>query len=357
MAQVHSRAARAAGASLLGVASSSRSSAEHARDTLGVDYAYESVEEALADNSVSVVHVCSPNVTHAPMAKAALERGKHVVCEKPLATTVQDARDLAILAIRKGRTATVPFVYRFHPMIREARARVAAGDSGQVLTVQGSYLQDWLLSVTDDDWRVDERVGGPSRAFADIGSHLGDLIEFVLNDRIVRVNARTRTAFPKRGNNRNITTEDLAAVLFESRGGVIGTLTVSQLAAGRKNRLSIEINGEHQSLYFNQEEPETLWVGERATSRLLTRSAEGLHQDAARLCHLPAGHSQGYQDAFNAFVADTYTAIAGDAPDGLPTFNDGFHAATLTSAVLDSAASGNWHDIPDTASYLGSVMV
>src|SRR5690606_30833903 len=148
------------------------------------------------------------NTTNSAFAAAAIAAGKHVICEKPLATSVADAEALVRAAERAGVTATVPFVYRYHPMVREARSRVERGDLGTLLTIGGAYLQDWLLSDRDDDWRVDESFGGPSRAFADIGSHLVDLVEFVTGDPIARLNAVKRTVFSSRAQNRNIATED-----------------------------------------------------------------------------------------------------------------------------------------------------
>lgn len=342
MGEVHSRAVRAARATLAGVVASSPASAERAAATLGFEKAYASTEMLLADDGIDVIHIATPNGTHLPLALAVIGAGKHVVCEKPLATSAPDARRLVEAASAAGVTATVPFVYRFHPMVREARARVAAGETGRLLTVQGSYLQDWLLDESDDDWRVDAELSGPSRAFADIGSHLCDLIEFVTGDRIVRVQAVKRTVFRDRATNRNITTEDLMAVLFETAGGAVGTLLVSQVAPGRKNRLQLELSGTAETIGFDQEDPETLWLGRRAGSRLLRRDEGELSADAARFSILPAGHPLGYQDAFNAFVADSYAAIAGEARDGLPTFEDGLRAALITDAVLASTANEAW---------------
>jgi predicted dehydrogenase len=342
MAAVHSRAARAARASLVGIVSSSQESSVRAADLLGFDSTYPTAEALLADDSIDVVHIVTPNSSHFDLALAAVRHGKHVVCEKPLTTSTADATVLANAAAEAGVTATVPFVYRFHPMVREARARVRAGETGRLLTIQGSYLQDWLLESTDDNWRVDETLGGPSRAFADIGSHLCDLIEFVTSDRIARLQAVTRTVFGQRSATA-VTTEDLAAVLFETRDGVVGTLLVSQLAPGRKNRLYFELCGTDETIEFNQESPELLWLGRRSGSELLARQP-GLSADALRLSVLPPGHPLGYQDAFNAFVADTYAAIDGEARDGLPIFDDGLRAVTLTAAVLESARTSTWID-------------
>ena len=342
MGDVHSRATRAARAVLVGVTASSAASAERAATTLGFEKGYDSAEALLADDRIDVVHVLTPNTTHLEFALAAIEAGKHVICEKPLATSTVDAKRLAEAAYAAGVIATVPFVYRFHPMVREARARIAMGQVGRVLSIQGSYLQDWMLAESENNWHMDEKLSGPSRAFADIGSHLCDLTEFVTGDRISRVQAIKRTAFSERSRSRNITTEDLVAVLVETIGGAIGTLLVSQVAPGRKNRLQLEVSGTAETISFDQEDPETLWLGRRRGSQLLRRNQEELSADAVRLSVLPPGHPLGYQDAFNAFIVDTYAAIIDQAPDGLPTFDDGLRAVLLTDAVLESATTDAW---------------
>ncbi|MFC7615644.1 Gfo/Idh/MocA family protein [Actinokineospora soli] len=235
-------------------------------------------------------------------------------------------------------------MYRFHPMVRELRARLARGDAGAVSTVIGGYLQDWLSRPTDDNWRVDAAEGGPSRAFADIGSHWCDLFEFVTGDRIARLSAQTAVVQERR---RESSTEDAAVVQFATAGGILGTLVVSQVAAGRKNRLHLEISGTEASFGFDQEDPERLWVGGRAGNSVLLRDPDTLSESAAPYATLPAGHAQGYQDCFDAFVADTYRAVRGTAPDGLPTFADGLRAVRITEAVLASAsADGDWTEVP-----------
>ena len=342
MAEVHSRAIRAARAEPAGIVSSSPERGAEAAERLGIGRAYGSLEELLADDGIDVVHVTTPNALHAEQALAVLASGKHVVCEKPLATTVADAEGLVAAAASSGRTATVPFVYRYHPLVREARSRFASGAAGTVLSVNASYLQDWLLASADDNWRVDAAQGGRSRAFADIGSHLVDLVEFVSGDRVSRLAATTKTVFAERASHSGITTEDAVAVVIETRSGAIGTLLVSQVAPGRKNRLWLEIAGSAESVAFDQEQPETLWIGRRAGSTIVPRDADQLSEDAARLCVVPSGHPQGYQEAFTAFVADTYAAVAGETPEGLPRFADGLRAVRVTDAVLDSAESGTW---------------
>jgi predicted dehydrogenase len=347
MAAVHSRAARVAGAEILGVASSDEQSARSATERLGLGDVYPSAESLFSDPAVELVHICTPNATHFALAAAALRAGKHVICEKPLAISSFEAKQLVELAAENALIAVVPFAYRFHPMVREARARVRSGIAGQVLSIQGSYLQDWLLSKNDDDWRVDVKIGGPSRAFADIGSHLCDLIEFIVDDRIERLIAVKKMVFGHRGDTTNVSTEDIVCVLFETSKGVIGTLAISQVAPGRKNRLALEIGASIESLKFDQENSEYLWVGRRRGSELLLRDSDTLHQDAARYSVLPAGHPQGYQDAFNALIADTYTAVRGITPEGLPVFADGYRSAVLTEAILDSHRTKSWINVSE----------
>lgn len=342
MATVHSRAARASRARLLAISAGRPGSAERAAHELGIERAEASAAAVI--DAVDLVHVVTPNASHAEYAHAALAAGRHVICEKPLATTADAARELVAAAEAAGVVAAVPFVYRYHPMVREARARIASGrGGGRVLSIQGSYLQDWLALDSDDDWRVDPAIGGASRAFADIGSHLCDLVEFVTGDRITRLAATTRTYIAERGGS-SVDTEDAAALVIETAGGAIGTLLVSQAAPGRKNRLALEIAGSAESIGFDQENPETLWLGRRTGSRQLLRDGADLSPDAARLSVLPAGHPLGYQDAFTAFVTDVYDAVGGSRPEGLPTFADGLRAAQLTEAVLRSSELGAWVD-------------
>jgi predicted dehydrogenase len=357
---VHARSARLAGARIAGVATSTPERSLEAADRLGAP-AFGDAEALVEADDVDVVHLCTPNHLHAPLAKAALAAGKHVVCEKPLALDAGEAAALAEAAEAAGTVATVPFVYRYHPTALEARARIAAGDLGALRLMHGGYLQDWLSTPEDDNWRVDRRLGGASRAFADIGSHWCDLAEFVTGERIASVCAQVATVVPERasrgearavetspdgGHGRPaVTTQDHATVMFRTASGVLGSLLVSQVSPGRKNHLHVEVAGERASVRFEQERPETLWVGRRERTEELWRDATYLSPAAARHTVVPVGHPQGYLDCFDAFVADTYAAIAGDDPDGLPRFADGLRAARVTDAVMASAAAGGWVDV------------
>ena len=346
--RVHAHAARNAGGVLAAVAAATPEHAKTRAQQLQAERGCSS-EELLAADDVDVVHVCTPNHLHVPLAEAALAAGKHVVCEKPLAPSVEEAQRLVGSAAEAGVVATVPFVYRFYPTVREARARIAAGEAGPLRLLHGSYLQDWLSKREDTNWRVDPALGGASRAFGDIGVHWCDLMEFVTGHRIVRLAARTVTAFPERRLAQGVAavgTEDAATVLFETDQGAAGSVVVSQVSPGRKNRLWLSLDGAAAAYVFDQELPDSLWMGTRGENRVLPRGSDSFSDEARRYDVLPAGHPQGFQDSFNAFVADAYTAVAGERPDGLPGFIDGLRAAHLTAAVLESAASQTWVEVP-----------
>ncbi len=329
---VHAHAVRAAGGSVARVAASTPDRAASAARRLGADAAAASAEELIDAGDVDVVHICTPNSLHVPLARRALDAGKPVACEKPLATTAADASTLAALA--RGQVATVPFVYRFYPVVREIRARVAAGDAGAVHVLHGAYLQDWQAAGAPAGWRADPAEGSAHRAFADVGVHWCDLAEFTSGQRITRLNAVT-------SDSGTTTTVQLA-----TETGALGSVVISQSSLGRRNALLLSLDGERASYRFDQEDPETLRIGQVDSDLAQHRGSPSFSADSARLSLVPPGHPQGYQDCFNAFVADTYAAVGGDAPEGLPTFDDGLRAAVLVDAVIRSHESGTWVEVP-----------
>jgi len=358
--KIHARSIRVAGARLAGVASSSPESAAAACRELGAERSYADAEELIASDAIDVVHICTPNKLHELLAVAAAQAGKHVVCEKPVALDSAGADRILSATAAAGVVATVPFVYRFYPTVRECRARLHSGATGQVRVMHGGYLQDWLSAAEDYNWRVDPALGGASRAFADIGSHWCDLLEFVTGQRIARLVARTAIAHPERvpssraafsrggatGRGEPVETEDVAAVLFETDGGATGSMLVSQVSAGFKNKLWFEVTAESETIGFDQEHPDTLAIRTRTGTRQLPRDFDTLASAATPYVTLPGGHPQGYHDCFDLFVADTYAAIAGSPPaDGLPGFVDGLRATEITEAVIDSARRGTWVEV------------
>jgi predicted dehydrogenase len=362
--EVHRRAAVLAGAEVAGVMASSPERSREVAAQWGVESAFADLDEVVASD-VDVVHVCTPNASHVPYAVALMEAGKHVLCEKPLGLGLADAQQAAEVAERTGVVNTMPFAYRFHPMARELRARVQSEEFGAPNLIHGSYLQDWMLHPQATSWRVDPQLGGPSRAFGDIGSHWCDLAEWVTGDRIAELVATTAISIPQRPaatsasfsaatshDQRDaplvdVTTEDTALILFRTENGVVGQAAISQLSAGRKNRLWLEVDGMHRSGVFDAEQPEQLWIGSDEGATVLVRDPNHGSAEQRRLATLPAGHAQGYAQCFEAFVADSYAAVdaaatGGDPPEGLPTFADGARAAAICDAMLRSVDAKGW---------------
>lgn len=334
---VHAHAVHRAGGQLAAVSGSTPQSSQRAAQHLGAERA-ATIEEIFAADDVDVVHICTPNNLHLEQTAAVLAAGKHVICEKPLATTVGDAAALVKAAENAGTVAAVSFIYRFYAMVREARCRIA--DSA-VWLMHGGYLQDHRVKAAPGGWRSDPAQSGISMTFADIGSHWCDLMEFVTGHRISAVFAMEGAA-RQRGDGQ----DDGAVVVFRTDRGAVGSVVVSQASPGRKNRLFFSFDGRKTAVQFNQESPDELIVGGLGANTVLLRDGAELDPRSARYSLLPPGHPQGYQDCFNLFVADVYEAIlTGTAPEGLPVFADGLRAATIHAAVAASASSGEWTQV------------
>lgn len=341
--EVHVRAIRAAGGVVTAIAAKTLEEARTAAQKMGIAKAL-TIDEMLSDEETDIIHICTPNVYHAELAEQVIRSGKHVICEKPLATSVPEAQHLNDLALANDVIATVPFVYRYHPSVREARSRVSHLKEPLNL-LHGFYLQDWLSRETTVNWRLDSNIGGPSRAFGDIGVHWCDLLEFVTGHRITHLNAQLMKVFQNRGEKVEIDTEDGATMIFRTDKGAQGSLVLSQVSAGRKNKLWFSFESPSESFVFDQESPESLWIGGLASNQIVMRGVNEESSSAKSYSILPAGHPQGYQDCFNSFVSDTYRSIGGAEIEGLPNFKDGLRAAKLTEAVLTSAKTGNWVEI------------
>jgi predicted dehydrogenase len=365
---IHVEALRQLGVEVAGLVGSSPERARTKADRLGIDRVYPDYETMLADDRVDVVHIASPNHLHFPMAADALRAGKHVVCEKPLATNSQESAALLRLAEAAGVVHAVNFNQRFYPLCIEARERVARGDLGDLYLVHGHYLQDWLLYSTDWNWRLEPEQGGRLRTVGDIGSHWLDLLTFITGQHAVAVYADLETVVPVRqrpegpvdtfagkgpgGRSSDeaveITTEDYATLLVRWESGVKGVVTVSQVSAGRKNHLAFELNGSRGSLAWNAEQPNELWIGHRdAPNELLFKDPALLTAAARRFAAYPGGHQEGYGDTFKALYQAVYAHIR--QPQGAvvdyPTFADGHEQMLIGEAVLASAQRGTWVNI------------
>jgi predicted dehydrogenase len=293
------------------------------------------------------VHICTPNSLHLELASAAIAAGKHVVCEKPLALSGADAAYLDGAARAAGVVNAVPFVYRYYPSIREARARIASTDE-RIWLAHGHYLQDWLAGQDSYNWRV---ADGASRAFADIGVHWCDLFEFTSGHRITRVSARSSQLHEKRRSPDGdvpVSTEDAVTMMFETDLGASGSVVISQASQGRKNRLWLELDGKNASYSFDHENPDRLEIGRPEGTLLVPKGYETTTAPTAvdPYITVPSGHPQGYQDLFTLFMGEVHSTIRGTPVAGMPTFTDGVRAARLTEAVITSASTrGEWVEI------------
>src|SRR6202789_2613352 len=336
-----------------------RLGAGFAISTIAADY-----REILRDPAIDAVHICTPNAQHFPMAKDALQAGKHVLCEKPLATSVAEGEELVSLAAHKGLRNCVCHNLRYYPMVQQMRAMREAGDLGEILVVQGTYSQDWLLYDTDWNWRVETKAGGPSRCMADIGSHWFDMAEHVTGLRVKSLCADLQTFHPTRKQPKHsvetfankllgpedyietpVDTEDFGAVIFHMGARTRGSVTASQVSAGRKNRFNIEIYGTRSSVAWNQERPDELWVGHRdAPNPIIIRNLWRLHKNAASFADRPGGHSEGYDGTFKQLFRRFYARIAGAADIDYPTFEDGARGMELLEKVQESSQKRAWVD-------------
>jgi len=310
----------------------------------GIAVAVPSHEELLAKPEIDVVHICTKNVDHAAQCRLALENGKHVVAEKPLATSSEKTGVLLDLATSRGIVHACNYNYRAYPIVEHARKLVAHGDLGEIRAVQGVYGQDWLFHATDYNWRLDPAVGGISAAFGDIGTHWFDLLEYVTDRRVLDVFSRLSTALPKRvdgqdGSSRSIpiSVDDSGVVSFSLDNGGIGSVLVSQVAAGLKNRLELELHGSRASLSWSQDTPDQMWIGNRDGPNQVVLRDSGMAPDEV----LPPGHPFGWRDALRRNLRAVYARIGGEHPSAtsvdFATFADGHRSLQVLEAVVGSA--------------------
>ena len=365
---VHVEALKRIGANILGILGISDEESRQAAEALGLPRAYLSLDEVLQDPLVQAVHIATPNRLHYQMARTALEAGKHVMCEKPLAMDPRESAELVALAQQTRLAAGVNYNVRYYPLCLEARAMVDRGEIGEVFSVCGSYAQDWLLYPTDYNWRVLAEEGGPLRAVADIGTHWLDLVQNITGREIEALCADLRTMHPVRRRPQgevqtfkgkdektvasepiHITTEDYGCLLLRFKGGARGCVWVSQVAAGRKNCLRFEISGARRALAWNSEEPNTLWIGCRdKANESLIRDPALVSEAARRYINYPGGHAEGFPDTFKQCFRSFYDYIAaGDfsAPPPFPSFADGHREILLGNAVLESYRQARWIEL------------
>ena len=354
---------RIPGIEVVAISETSVELAKSKAEQLGISKYFGNFDDLLKEN-IDCVHICTPNFLHFEMAKAALHAGKHVVCEKPLATTIAEGEELLKLANAKGLIHAVHFNIRYYPLVRQMKIMREKGELGEVYSIIGSYLQDWLFYATDYNWRLEPELSGKSKAVADIGSHLMDLLEYILGLKIVKVMADFNTIHPIRQKPLKpvetftgkmlqpedyedvpISTEDYATVMLRFNNGNKGVITVSQVAAGRKNRLSLEISGSKQTFAWNSESPNELWIGKRdAANQVLLRDPSLFDRESAALISFPGGHNEGFPDTSKQMFKEVYENIRKGTMEGakFPTFADGLRELVLCERILESNEKECW---------------
>jgi predicted dehydrogenase len=330
---------------------------------LGVELFHGSFEKLLMEN-IDAVHICTPNNLHFDMARKALKAGKHVICEKPLATTIEEGEELLALAREKKRIHAVHFNIRYYPLVRQMKVMREKGELGEIYSITGSYLQDWLFHATDYNWRLEPELSGKSKAVADIGSHLIDLLEYVSGLKITEVMADFNTIHPVRKKplkpvetfsgkmlkpedyaDMPISTEDYATVMLRLSNGNKGVITVSQVDAGRKNRLSIEFSGSKETYAWCSESPNEIWIGRRdEANRLLMRDPSLLHPESTSIVSFPGGHNEGFPDTSKQLFREVYEAVKKGTMEGakFPTFEDGLRELIICERIMESNEKQQW---------------
>jgi predicted dehydrogenase len=335
----HVEAIRRTGlAEVVSVAAGTPQSAATAAEQLHVPHAAGSLEDLLSNETIDVIHNCTPNALHAQVASAALSSNKHLVTEKPLAVSTRESRMLCALAADAKVVSAVCHNYRHFAMVQEARRLVAKGAIGRVHLVHGSYLQDWLSSADVRNWRLDRAAAGPSLAFADIGTHWCDLVCHVLGDSVAAVTARTGSLHDRQG-------DDHVGALLELRRGAFAVVTASQVSPGRKNRLWFQIDGEEGSVAWDQERPDELWIGRSGKPNEEVRKDPAfLHETVTSLAHFPSGHVEGWNTSFKNLFLSVYRTILGAAraeDARFATIPEAHEHMMLIEAVLESSETGS----------------
>jgi predicted dehydrogenase len=362
---------RIAGVEILAIASDDLPRAKEIAEYYDIPNVFDNWRDAVHHPAVQVVHNCTPNYLHYEINKAVIQNSKHILSEKPLTINSKEAAELVNLAKKKNVVTAINFNYRFYPLIQQIRQIISSGELGQIYLIHGNYLQDWLFYASDYNWRLETDLSGKSRAIADIGSHWCDLVQFVSGLTIEKVCADLITIHKQRKKPKHIVetfkgkeepggsgggefdsipirTEDAGSVLLHFSRGVSGVFTVSQVSAGRKNHFSFEIDGARKSVYWNQEEPNQIWIGYREKgNEVIIKDPSLLDKSVRRYAHYPGGHPEGYPDGPKNLFNNVYTYIRQqkdplkDSAD-FPTFADGYRANKIVEAIMKSNTKKAW---------------
>jgi predicted dehydrogenase len=319
-----------------------------APDRVYGDFAAMAKAEAARPDGIRAVAIVTPNHMHFPATKAFLEAGIHVICDKPLTSTMQDAKALQAAVKASNTLFILTHNYTGHPQIRQARAMVAAGELGSLRYVQAEYVQDWLTEAAEAsgskqaEWRTDPARSGAGGAIGDIGTHAYNLLSFVTGLKLDTVLADLTRFVPGRR------LDDNVEVLMRFSGGAKGMLWASQIAVGQENGLSLRVYGDKGGLEWHQENPNQLWFSRFGEPKqLLTRNGAGTGAAGRRVCRVPAGHPEGYLEAFATIYSEAAEAIAAaeaataiDPAVIYPTVDDGVRGLAFITACVESSDKG-----------------
>jgi predicted dehydrogenase len=362
IARVHGRLIGELQGRVIAVCGRTRSSAAQ----FGVGEPYDNISTMLREQRPDVVHVCSPNHLHAEQAIAALQAGAHVLCEKPLATSAEDARRMIDAAAKAGRIGAVAYCYRGYPLVEILRARVAAGGFGALRRVGGCYLSQDVVPPDKYVWHFSPGQVGPAFALMDYGVHWFDLLEFVTGERIREMLAQFSThqrqrvwrggigEGPKPAGTQaadgsvqvDVRLEEQADLLIRLSNGAAGAATISGAAPGHPNTIILSADGPERGFDWNQQDANVYLERHPSGNTVRQRAPEDMPADRAWMTMVPAGHVEGYLDAFRNVIQQAWRAMQGEAMV-YPTFADGLRGVRLVEAAVQSARTGRPVDTSD----------
>ncbi|MBN1672914.1 MAG: Gfo/Idh/MocA family oxidoreductase [Kiritimatiellae bacterium] len=327
-----------------------------------IEKTLEDYRDVLKDPDIHVIHNCTPNKYHYGITKEAMEKGKHVLSEKPLAMNQEEARELVEIAKKNKIVTGIDFCYRYYPVVQEMAVRIRRGELGDVRMASGSYFQDWLSKETDFSWRLQRSESGESNITADLGSHWFDLVQFATGLKVAEVIGDFASLVPVRKKpkrqvvafedvketateNFKAELEDYSAVLFRLSNGAPGSFTTSQACAGRKSDTEFQVYGSTCSYAWNHKHSTELWIGYRdKPNEVLIENPVLQDASTAKYAPLPAGHPTGYYEAVMHLFQDYYDALNGNDRSAVarPTFETGYEEMKIVDAVVASNKKRQW---------------
>ena len=338
--------------------------AQKNQEQYGIKNSYSSLEDCFKNEEIDVLHICTPNSLHYPMAKEAIIHGVHIFCEKPLSLTSTESFELVELAKKYNVKHGVNLNYRSNAMVREMRSRLINQEIGDLLMVQANYVQDWLMFDDDYDWHFEPEKVGPSRTIADIGSHVFDTVQFVTNQKIRRVYAKLIRVYETRKKRESfgetfaqtygdkfeevkIENEDGAMIMAQLDSGQYVNIHLSQVTGGYKNAFKVVVSGSKNSLTWDQERSDRLIIGKRNEgNEEIYADAKYLNEDVRGFISLPNGHAVGWADALKNSVHEFYKTLnETGSSDSIVDFNDGHYLMKIVEACLESDKTQLWVEI------------